>query len=71
MVTPLSTEDLPLVGLLLAVDHPEDRCLAGAVRTDKADLLASVKSRGRLDEENTVAELLADVFDTDHDLRGA
>lgn len=63
--------DLPLVGLLLAVDHPEDGRLTGAVRADEADLLASVKSRGRLDEEDAVTELLADIFNTDHDLRGS
>ena len=43
--------DLALVGLLLADDHPEDRGLAGAVRTDEPDLLAPVEAlptrRGR------------------------
>src|SRR6185312_1382089 len=58
--------DLTLVGLLLAGDHPEQRRLAGTVRTDQADLLAPVERRRRLDEEKLVAVLLADVVETNH-----
>ena len=57
---------LPLVGLLFAGDHPEDGRLSRAIGTDKPDLLALVEGGGRLDEENAVAQLLADIFDTDH-----
>ena len=66
MVTPRSTDDLALVGLLLAGDHPEQRGLAGAVRADEADLLALLERRGGLDEEDLVAVLLADIVETDH-----
>ena len=70
MVTPRSTDDLALVGLLLAGDHAEQRGLAGAVGADEADLLA-LQERGRgLDEEDLVAVLLADVVETNHDHRG-
>ena len=68
MVTPRSTDDLALVGLLLAGDHAEQRGLAGAVRPDQADLLALLERRGGLDEEDLVAVLLADVVETDHEV---
>ena len=58
--------DLALVGLLLANDHAEQRRLAGAVRTDEADLLASVERRGGFDEEDLVAVLLADTVEANH-----
>jgi hypothetical protein len=58
--------DLALVGLLLARDHPEKRGLAGPVGANEADLLALLERRGGFDEENLVAELLADVIETDH-----
>ena len=58
--------DLALVGLLLAGDHPEQRGLAGPVRTDEADLLALVERRGGLDEEDLLAVLFADIVETDH-----
>ena len=58
--------DLALVGLLLAGDHPEQRRLAGAVRADKADLLALLERRGSFDEEDLMADLLGDVIETDH-----
>ena len=57
---------LALVGMLLAGDHPEERGLAGPIRTDEADLLPLLERRGRLDEEDLVAILLADVVETDH-----
>ncbi len=57
---------LALVGALLAGDHPEQRRLAGAVGADEADLLAFLERRGGLDEENLVANLLADVIETNH-----
>src|SRR5262249_27352100 len=58
--------NLSFVGLLLACDHPEQRGLAGAVRPDKADLLAFLEHCGGFDEEDMVAELLADVIEADH-----
>ena len=61
---------LAFVGLLLAGDHAEQRRLAGAVRTDEADLLALLERRGGLDEEDLVAVLLADVVETDHGMGG-
>ena len=57
---------LPLIGLLLAGNHPEQGGLAGAVRTDEADLLALLQGRGSFDEEDLVADLLRDVIETDH-----
>ena len=62
---------LALVGLLLAGHHAEQRRLAGAVGPDKAGLL-TLQERGRsLDEQQAIAMLLADVFETNHDHRGA
>ena len=58
--------DLALVGLLLAGDQAEQRGLAGAVGTDEADLLAALQSRRRLDEDDLLAVLFADAFETDH-----
>src|SRR5271170_6929509 len=58
--------DLPLVGQFLARDHPEKRRLAGPVGTDEADLLALLERRGGFDEEDLVADLFADVIETDH-----
>ena len=57
---------LALVGQFLARDHPEQRGLAGPVRADEADLLALLEGRGGFDEEDLVADLLADVIETDH-----
>ena len=58
MVTPRSTDDLALVGLLLAGDHAEQRGLAGAVGADEADLLALLERRRGLDEEDLLAVCL-------------
>src|SRR5204863_6305033 len=57
---------LPVVRRLLAHDHPEDRRLAGAVRADQADLLAPEDRRGRIDEQDLRAVLLADLIEPDH-----
>jgi hypothetical protein len=57
---------LALVGLLLARDHPEQRRLARPIGADQADLLSLQERRGRLDEEDLVAILLADVVETNH-----
>jgi hypothetical protein len=58
--------DLALVRRFLARNHPEKRGLAGPVGADEADLLALLERRGGFDEENLVADLLADVIETDH-----
>ena len=58
--------DLALVGLLLAGDHAEQRRLAGAVGADEADLFAALDRRRGLDEDDLLAVLLADIFETDH-----
>ena len=58
--------DLTLVGQFLARDHPEQRGLAGAIGADQPDLLALEKGRGGFDEQDLVADLLADVIETDH-----
>ena len=58
--------DLALVGVILANNHAEQCGLAGSVRTDEADLLAFLDGRGRLDEEDLVAILLANAVETNH-----
>ena len=57
---------LALVRDLLAGDHPEQRGLAGPVGADEADLLALEERRGGLDEQDLMAILLTDVFETNH-----
>jgi hypothetical protein len=57
---------LPLVRLVLTLDHAEQRGLAGAVRPDQPGLLAAQKRGGGFDEQDLVAELLGDVVETDH-----
>ena len=46
------------VGLLLADDHPEQRGLAGAVRTDDADDAARGQEEGQVVDQEAVAEAL-------------
>src|SRR5207237_9763146 len=58
--------DLPLVRLLLARNHTEQRGLAGAIWADEADFLAFLEGCGGFDEENLVADLLTDVIEADH-----
>src|ERR1019366_7769933 len=50
----------------LAGDHPEQRRLAGPVGTDETDLFALEERRGGLDEQDLMAILLTDVFETNH-----
>ncbi len=61
--------DLTLVGRLLAGDHAKQRCLAGAVRPDEPGLLAFLERGGRLDEEDLLAVLLADLVEAYHGAR--
>jgi hypothetical protein len=61
--------DLALVGNLPARDHPEQRRLAGAVRTDETDLLPLLERRGGLDEQDLVTNLLTDVVESNHVLK--
>ena len=58
--------DLAFVGLLLAGDHPEQSGLAGAIGADEADLFALLERRRSLDEEDLVADLLADIVETNY-----
>ena len=50
-----------------ADDHAEQRCFAGAVRTDEADLFARIELKRCVDEENLAAILLADVRKRNHE----
>ena len=58
--------DLPLVGLLLAGDHPEQGGLAGAVGADQPDLLALLKRGRGLDEHELPPVLFDDSFEAYH-----
>jgi hypothetical protein len=68
---PRSDATWPSVGLLLPGDHPEERRLAGAVRTDKPNLLAFLESSGRFDKEDLLAVLSADFVEAYHASAGA
>ena len=58
--------DLTLVRQFLSGDHPKQRRLARTVRAYQADLLATLKGRRRLDEDDLLAVLLANAFEADH-----
>src|SRR5690606_27165861 len=49
-----------------AGNHTEKRCLASAMRSDKANLRTTVQGGGSFDKENTVAVGLADIADAEH-----
>ena len=55
---------LAFIGRFLPGDHAEERRLAGAVGADQADLLPLPQRRRGLDEEEVMAVLLADGFET-------
>jgi hypothetical protein len=57
---------LPLVRRFLADDHPEERGLAGAIRTDEPDLLAWIELEGGVDEEDLAPVLFADAGERNH-----
>ena len=59
--------DLALVGEFLRGGEAEQRGLAGTVGADQADLLALEQGRLRLDENDLMAVLLADIVETNHD----
>ena len=61
---------LAVIGLLLARDHPEQRRLAGAVGPDQPRFLPLLEAHRRVDEQDLVAVLLADVVEADHGDRG-
>ena len=63
---PLRHGDVAFVRRFLADDHPEERGLAGAVRPDQADFLARIELERRVDEQNLLAVLLADVGERNH-----
>jgi len=54
------------VGLLLARNHAEQCRLAGAVGPDQPRLLALLEAHRRVDEQDLMAVLLADVVETNH-----
>ena len=60
---------LAIVGLLLAGDHAEKRRLAGAIGPDKPHLLSLLDAHRRVDEQDLMAVLLADVVETNHEVR--
>ena len=57
---------LAFVGQFLPGDHPEQRGLAGPVGADEADFFAPLQRRGGFDEEDLVADLLADIVEANH-----
>src|SRR5581483_9751751 len=58
----------PVVGLLLARDHAEQRRLAGAVRADDADDAGGRQREGEVVDEQPLAEALAHALGLDHDV---
>src|SRR5207344_2685443 len=62
----LRHRDVAFVRHLFARDHPEQRRLAAAIRTDQADFLAGVELEGRVDEQDLLAVLLADLEKRNH-----
>src|SRR5262249_24027246 len=60
---------LAVVGPILACDHPEKRRLAGAVRANKSHLLPLLDAHRSVDEQDLLAVLLADVIETNHEVR--
>ena len=60
---------LAIVGLLLAGDHAEKRRLAGAVGPDKSHLLSLLEAHRRVDEQDLMAVLLADVVEANYEVR--
>ncbi len=60
---------MAIIGPILAGDHPEKRRLAGAIRPDKSNLLTLLNAHRRLDEQELMAVLLADVLETNHEVR--
>ena len=61
---------LPVIGLFLTGDHAEQRRLAGTVGAHQPRLLPLLEAHRRVDEQDLVAVLLADVVETDHGDRG-
>src|SRR5690348_14027824 len=58
--------DRALIRFLLRGDHPEQRGLAGAVRTDHADDAAGRQLESQFVDEKIVAETFADIVKVDH-----
>ena len=57
---------LAVVGLFLPRDHPEQRRLAGAVGPDQTRFLPLLEAHRRVDEQDLMAVLLADVVEANH-----
>src|SRR3546814_10740704 len=62
---------LAVVRLLLAVDHPVQRGLAGTIRPDQPDLLPLLQAHRGGDERDLVGVLLDDVVGSVHEARAA
>ncbi len=60
---------LAIVGPVLAGDHPENRRLARAIGPDKPHLLPLLDAHRRVDEQDLMAVLLADVIEANHEVR--
>jgi len=60
---------LTIVGPILAGDHAEERRLAGAIGPDESHLLSLLDAHRRVDEQDLMAVLLADVVETNHGVR--
>src|SRR5690349_24675793 len=58
--------DRALVGLFLAGDHAEQRCLAGAVRPDHPDDAAGRQLEGEIVDQQIVTESFAEAVEVDH-----
>ena len=56
---------VPLSGVLLLGDHPEQRGLAGAVGADHADDAARRQLEGEIVDQHAVAKALAEAFEVD------
>jgi hypothetical protein len=61
---------LAVIGLLLPRDHAEQRGLAGAVGAHEPRLFPLLEAHRRVDEQDLVAVLLADVVEANHGDRG-
>ena len=66
----LRNTDRAVVRRFLAADHPKQRRLPRAVRPHEPGLFAGIELKRRLDEEDLLAVLLADVGEGDHAGRG-
>ena len=62
----LRHRDGAVVRFFFAGDHAEKRRFAGAIRPDQSRFFARIELKGRLDEEDLLAVLLADAGKRNH-----